>query len=130
MAGSKRWFAYTLDDGTSVGILADESNVEAVNGAASNTPIVGSRPTRGAPKGTRLRFISYKSDDGLRTVRIPVLNTTIYGAIPAALQTIPNPITPGAGEGGGNLIFDYKRGEVSRIPKFGIDTGLTDGDKP
>jgi hypothetical protein len=124
MAGSKRWFNYVLDDGTNVAILADESNVEAINGTAASVPAVGSRPTRLAPKGTKLRFVQYTSTDGNRKIRVPCLTQTIYGAIPAANATLADPISVGT------LNFDYKRAEVSRAPKFGSDSGLNDGDSP
>jgi hypothetical protein len=125
MAGSKRWFLYVLDDGSSVGIQADESNVEAINGTAAAVPPVASRPTRTAPAGTKLRFVQYVSTDGNRKIRIPCLTPTIYGAIPAANATITDPITPA-----NTLVFDYKRAEVPRQPKFGTDTGINDGDSP
>ena len=127
MAGSRRWFQYTLDDGTAVGIQADESNVEAVNGGVANIP--ASPPTRQAPKGTRLRAVRYRSSDGKRVITIPVLNSTVYGAIPASLGTIPNPLGA-TGEGGGTLSFDSKTPERVKVPKFAVDTGLTDGDAP
>jgi hypothetical protein len=125
MAGSKRWFLYVMDDGTQVGIQADESNIKAINGGAANVPPVASRPTRTAPAGTKLRFVQYVSTDGNRRIRVPCLTQTIYGAIPAALGTITDPITTA-----NTLSFDLKRAEVVRSPKFGADTGLTDGDSP
>jgi hypothetical protein len=129
MAGSLKWFQYTLDDGTNCGVFLDESNTEAVNGGAANTPPVGSRPTRQRPVGTRLRSILYKSTDGLRSIRCVALNLTIYGAIPASLSSIANPL-PAAGGGGGNLIFWDKTPERVRTPRFGLDSGLNDGDNP
>lgn len=126
MAGSKRWFAYTMDDGTVVGVQLDESNTEAINGTAANNPATA--PVRQAPKGTRLRYITYRSADGLRKIRCVALNQTVYNAIPAANRTISNPIG-GTGPGSGTLTFDNKTPERVRVPKFG-DTGLTDGDTP
>lgn len=128
MAGSKRWFSYLMDDGTSVGIQADESNIEAINGTAANDPGVNG-PVRQAPKGTTLRRAVYSSADGLRKITIPVLNPTIYGALPGSLRTITNPFA-GTGTGSGILTFERKRPEVTKQPKFGGDTGLTDGDVP
>ncbi len=128
MAGSRRWFAYTLDDGTVVGINADESNVEAVNGGQANVPTLA--PSRQAPKGTKLRSVVYQSADGLRNIRIPVLTGTVYAAIPANLATIPNPLQASGTQGGGTLSFASKTPEKVRPPKFLADTGLTDGDTP
>lgn len=127
MAGSKRWFNYTLDDGTNVGIQADESNVEAVNGGASNDPPALTAPTRQAPKGTKLRTVYYANTAGTRTIAIPVLNQTIYNGIPANFRTIPDPL---GGATPGTLTFVRKRPEISKVPKFSVDTGLTDGDSP
>jgi hypothetical protein len=127
MAGSRRWFQYTLDDGTAVGIQADESNVEAVNGGNANVP--ASPPTRQAPKGTRLRAVRYRSSDGKRVITIPILTSTVYASIPASLGTISNPLGA-TGEGGGTLYFDSKIPEKVKVPKFAIDSGLTDDDTP
>jgi hypothetical protein len=127
MAGSKRWFVYTLDDGTTCGIQADESNVEAVNGGAASEPTPISRPTRQAPKGTRIRSAVFKSANGLRTLVIPVLNQTIYNGVPANFPTLTDPI---GGNGAAALNFDRLIPEKSRRPKWGVDTGLTDGDTP
>lgn len=124
MAGSKRWFIYTMDDNSTVGVLLDESNTEVINGGAANPPNAGTSPTRQAPKGTKLRSIYYASPDGNRIIRCVALNPTIYSAIPANQRTIPDPL------GSGNLSFIRKRPEVTRVPAFGTDTGLTDGDSP
>lgn len=125
MAGSKRWFSYTLDDGSTCGVFLDESNTEVINGGAANPPPAISAPTRNYPSGTRLRSIYYASADGNRVLRCIALNQTIFAAIPASLRTIPDPLTTGA-----TLTFIRKRGEVVRTPAFGADTGLTDGDSP
>jgi hypothetical protein len=125
MAGSKRWFVYTMDDGTNVGIIADESNTEAVNGGAANPPTAGSAPTRQLPKGTKIRSVYYANAAGTRVIKIAVLNQTIYNGIPANFATITDPIT-----GTGTLGFLRKRPEIVKAPAFGIDTGLTDGDSP
>lgn len=124
MAGSKRWFVYTLDDGTSTGVLLDESNTEGINGGAANTPLAATAPTRQAPKGTKLRSIYYASADGNRVIKVVALNPTIYSAIPGTFRTITDPL------GGGTLNFIRKRPEVVKAPAFGVDTGLTDGDNP
>lgn len=125
MAGSKRWFVYVMDDGTEVGILADESNVETVNGGAAASPSAGTGPTRQLPKGTKVRTVSYSNSAGTRTIRIPVLNQTIYSGIPANLATITDPIA-----GTGNLTFLRKRPEIVKPPVWAVDTGLDDGDNP
>lgn len=130
MAGSLRWFNYVLDDGTNCGVFLDESNTEQINGGAANVPPVGSRPTRQRPQGTRLRSILYKSPDGSRSIRCVALNQTIYAAIPANFATLPNPFPPTTGPGSGTLAFWDKIPERVRPPRFGGDTGITDGDTP
>jgi hypothetical protein len=128
MAGSKRWFRYDADTGnptTGFALLLDESNTEAINGTAANVPALASRPVIQAPKGIKPRRIYYQSADGLRTIVVIALNATIYNAIPGTFPTIPDPLTTG-----GTLNFVRKRAEEQRLPNFGSDTGLTDGDSP
>lgn len=130
MAGSKRWFRYELDSGLAVGVFLDESNTEAINGGAANVPPAASRPTVQKPQGTRLRTIVYKSADGLRAIRCVALTPAVYNAIPAALSSIPNPLTASGTGGGGALQFWDKVPERLKPPRFALDTGLTDGDTP
>lgn len=127
MAGSKRWFRYDASTGNPTNgfaILLDESNTEAVNGGAANPPALTARPLTQIPKGYKPRRIYYQSADGNRVISCVALNETIYNAIPANQGTIPNPI------GGGTLTFLRKTPEEVRLPNFGADTGLDDGDSP
>lgn len=131
MVGSKRWFVYVTDQGDRFGYLADESNVEAINGTAANDPSNANAPKYGLPGGITPRTITYQSADGLRTITIPALTQAVYNAIPANNRTIPNigaTGTPNTSEGQGNLIFVRKNCEKARLPKFRVDTGITDGD--
>lgn len=130
MAGSLRWFVYQLDNGSRVGVFLDESNTEALNGGAANIPPAGQRPTVQRPVGTKLRTITYKTPDGLRSVRVVALTPTIYNSIPASLSSIPNPLPASGNTGSGALQFWDKSPERLKIPRFGLDTGLTDGDSP
>lgn len=132
MAGSKKWFVYVTDQGDRFGILADESNVEAINGTAANTPNAANTPVYQLPKGITPRQVVYTSNDGLRTISIPALTQAVYNAIPANNRTIANRLE-GAGGTAGNegddpLVFTRKNCEKARLPRFGQDTGLTDGD--
>jgi hypothetical protein len=129
MAGSKRWFSYTLDDGTTCGVQLDESNTEFLNGAGAAVPAPGARPPRQAPKGTVLRSVYYSTTDGLRTLRLVALNQTIFASAGPNSPALPNPFT-GTGPGSGALSFRRKVAERSRAPFFNADTGLTDGDTP
>ena len=131
MVGSKRWFVYVTDNGDRFGLLADESNVEAINGNAANDPNNANAPRYGLPGGIKPRTITYQSNDGLRTITIPALTQAVYNAIPANNRTIPNigaTGTPNANEGQGDLVFIRKNCEKARLPKFRVDTGITDGD--
>ena len=131
MVGSKRWFVYVTDQGDEFGILADESNVEAINGTAANDPSVANAPLYQLPKGITPRSVTYSSSDGLRIISIPALTQTVYNAIPANNRTIPNigaTGTPNTSEGQGTLTFIRKNCEKARLPRFRADTGITDGD--
>jgi hypothetical protein len=130
MAGSRRWFVYTLDDGTNVSLNGDESNIEAVNGTAAVDPPVANRPPRQIPNGVTPRYVVYASADGTRKLKIPVLNVVIYNSLPASVPTIPNPFGTVVGTGGGILSFERKGPEKIRPAKFGVDTGINDGDTP
>ena len=125
MAGSKRWFVYVADDATRHGILLDESNTEAINGAAAAPPTTNI-PVYQVPKGMKAREIIYQSADGNRTIKCYALNTTVYNSIPTNFRTIPDPIAGGAAV----LTFVRKNAEKVRLPNFGADTGLNDGDSP
>jgi hypothetical protein len=128
LAGSLKWFSYQLDGGTNVGVFLDESNTEVINGGVAASPPAGQRPTLTRPVGTKLRQIIYKSADGRRTIRCVALNSTVYNGIPAALSSIPSPLPSIGGEATGNLLFWDKTPERRKQPRFGVDTGLTDGD--
>ena len=122
MAGSLRWFTYGGDDGTDWALFADESNVEAANGAAA---------TGGAPAGQNFkppsnlkpRYAVYGRAGG-STLRIPILTLGVYNAL-ATGDTIPDPFTAGA-----DLTLLRKRPEVISPLPTSVDTGLTDGDQP
>ena len=121
MAGSKKWFVYTTDQGDDYGLLADESNVEAVNGGtqdyASGVTIVYSLPSNVRP-----RAAVYKSADGNRTIRAYALTQTIYNGVLTGAPTITDPI------GGGTLSLSRLEPEKIKLLPIAADTGLTDGD--
>ena len=122
MAGSLRWFDYESDDGTNWALFADESNVEAVNGAAA----AGGAPTGQnykPPANLKVRYAVYGRNGGA-TVRVPVLTLAVYNAL-ATGDIIPDPFVSGQ-----NLVLIRKRPEViSPLPTV-ADTGQTDGDSP
>jgi hypothetical protein len=131
VVGSKKWFVYVTDQGDRFGILADESNVESINGTAANNPPANNTPIYQVPKGIQIRTVTYQSDDGLRTITIPALTQQVYNAIPANNRTIDNigaTGDPNENEGQGDLTFVRKNCEKQRLPGFGSDTGIRDGD--
>lgn len=120
MAGSLKWFPYTDDNGSIWALFADESNVEAINGALDYT---GTPPLVDAvPRNIQVRSAFYGTTDGLRTIKIPVLTPALYTALPATTPTIDDPITDGI-----TLVLLRIRPEVRRLP-IPNDTGLQDGD--
>jgi hypothetical protein len=122
MAGSNKWFTYQSDDGTDWAIFADESNVEAANGAAAVAPPAGQNYK--PPANLRLRYAVYGNQAGTRNIRVPIVNISTYNAI-ASGDTIPDSIA-----GTGNLTFIRKRPEVISPVPINFDTGLDDGDNP
>ena len=121
MAGSLKWFVYTDDFGTQYAINADESNVEAVNGTGvdyTGTPAL----VDAVPRNVRPRMAYYGTTDGLRTIAVPVMTTTIYNALSGTTPTIDDPITDGI-----TLVLQRIRPETRRLP-IPNDTGLQDGD--
>jgi hypothetical protein len=122
MAGSKRTFQYIGDNGTAYAIVADESNVEAVNGAAAAVPAVAARSRVFQPQSSKLRYAVYGNAAG-RRIKIPMLTAALYNAVDTASPTIPDPL----GAAGAVLSFIDRTPERFKSPKW-IDTGLTDGD--
>jgi len=119
MAGSKRWFAYTADDGSIFGIQLDESNTEAVNGTAGALP---TGLTYSIPRNLKVREVFY--GNSLRTIRVVVLTPAIYTAVQTNTPNIGDPITPAD-----DLLYLRKNGERIRGIRR-IDTGIDDGDTP
>lgn len=121
MAGSKKWFVYTTDQGGDFGLLADESNTEAVNGSNQDY-VAGTTVINALPRNIKPRAAVYQNGAGTRSIRCFVLNQTTYNAVIASVPTITDPID------GGTLAL--KRLEPERIALLptAADTGLTDGD--
>lgn len=120
MAGSRRNFQYTADDGAIYLFNADESNIEAVNGVTANIA-AGNVNNPGIPRNIRPRRCDYTSVDGARTLRIIAATQAVFNAPP---NTIGDPFA--AGE---NLTLVRVTPERRRLYR-NIDTGLQDGDSP
>lgn len=120
MAGSLKWVVYTDDFGTVYALLADESNIEAVNdgGDYTGSPVL----VDALPRNVRPRFAVYQSADETRNIKIPVLTPTRYAALSTEAPTIPDPLSSGA-----TLRLVRLRPEQRRLP-IPNDTGITDGD--
>lgn len=121
MAGSLKWFEYTADDDTVFVLKADESNVEAVNGA--NGDYTGSSTTKYAlPRNVKPRMAYYQNSNRTRVVSVPVLTPTIYSGILTDVPSISDPL-----DNTQTLTLVRIRPETITIP-FASDTGLNDGD--
>lgn len=122
MAGSRKWFVYTADNGTDFGIQLDESNTEAVNGGTQDYADGVSIPFA-LPRNIKPRRVFYTNATRTRTISCVALTPTIYaGLIDGGVPTITDPIA-----GTGTLGFVRAKGEEITLP-IPLDTGLTDGD--
>lgn len=116
MAGSIRWFPYTMDNGDIFGIKADESNTEAVNGTSIGVPA----SIYSIPKNIKPRYGLFRSADGLTTRKCYFTSRETYDAAGIGTTISVNGVT---------LYLSRKVGEIVSSAKT-IDTGLTDGDNP
>lgn len=122
MAGSKKWFVYTTDQGEDFAILADESNTEALN-AGTQDYATGVTIRNALPKNIKPRAAVYGSPDGNRIIRCYALTQTIYNGALDNQPTITDPLTPA-----NTLALLRLEPERIKILPIPIDTGLTDGD--
>lgn len=122
MAGSKKFFVYTADDGIEFGILLDESNTEAVNGG-TNDVLSGSTLKYQIPRNLKPRRLIYQNSAGTRTVSCVALSQTIYSSAYTSVSTIPDPITSGTTL----ALVRIEPERIRNLPKGG-DSGLNDGD--
>lgn len=122
MAGSKKYFVYTADDGTDFALLADESNTEAVNGGTQDYAD-GVAIIYELPKNLRPRYAEYSNAAKTRKIRCYALTEAIFDGLAAGVPTITDPIA-----GTGTLTLTALEPEqLKRLP-IAIDTGLNDGD--
>lgn len=121
MAGSKKWFIYTTDQGSDFALLADESNTEAVNGSTQDY-ISGTSVLNALPRNIKPRRVVYKNAAGTRTISCIALTQTLYNGALANVATINDPIDAGT------LTIARLEPERIRLLPRPDDTGLTDGD--
>jgi len=119
MAGSKKWFIYTTDDGTDFAILRDESNVEGTNAGTQDYPD-GGTVKYSLPGNVKPRRIYFANAAGTIRREVVCLTQTIFDAVNGG-STMTD------GVSGQTLTVSLKRGEEIALPR-GVDTGLTDGD--
>lgn len=122
MAGSKKYFVYTTDNGIDFALLADESNTEAVNAGTQDYADGISIPYE-LPRNIRPRKLIYANPLRTRKITCYALTTAIFSGAPIGVPTIDDPITAGQTL----TLVDAVPEERKRIP-ISIDTGLTDGD--
>jgi hypothetical protein len=121
MAGSRKWFVYTADNGTDYAIEADESNVEALAAGTQDYPEIGTPPIHAVPRNIKPRYAVFGGIPGQSNIKVPIITRTIYDALSGA-SSMADPLDPDA-----TLPLLYKKPEEIKLPK-GRDTGKTDGD--
>lgn len=118
MAGSLKWFIYTDDRANDWALLADESNIEAVNAGAIQ-PITPAAQYK-VPGNLRTRKATFQNATGLIRRDIVVL-TAAHAVTFTSASTI---VDQSSGE---TLSFKSILGERLTLPTLS-DTGLLDGD--
>jgi hypothetical protein len=121
MAGSKRTFNYTADNGVVFALVLDESNTEAANGTSANVPAAAARSIIPRPVGMKPRRFFYQSATNQRIISCIVLTPALYAGTPPA--TIPDTIA-----GGANTLNFIRRVPESYPGIRWADTGQTDTD--
>lgn len=121
MAGSKRFFNYTADNGIVYALSLDESNTEAVNGAAAAVPAAAARSIIPRSIGMNPRRFYYANSAGTRIISCIVLTPAIYAGTPPA--TIPDTLA------GGAATLNFIRRTAEKFPGIRwADTGQQDTD--
>lgn len=122
MAGSKKYFVYTANNGQEFALLADESNTEALN-AGTQDYADGVSILYELPRNLRPRYAEYANATKTRKVRCYALTAAIFTGAATGVPTITDPI---AGTGTLSLV-KLEPERLKRLP-IALDTGLTDGD--
>lgn len=115
MAGSVRYYNYISDNGQTYAILADKSNIAAVNPSGAGTP--GTLPTITVPRNIRPRYALFSDASGLIRRRVPLLTPADVAALTAATSFVPQGETV-------TVTVTAIRGEKVNLPKL-ADTGRT-----
>ena len=115
MAGSVRYYNYISDNGQTYAILADKSNIAAVNASGAAAP--GTLPTVTVPRNIRPRYALYADPTGLIRRKVPLLTPADVTALTAASSFVPQGETA-------TVTLTAIRGEKINLPKL-ADTGRT-----
>lgn len=115
MAGSVRYYNYVSDNGQTYAILADKSNVAAVNPSGAAAP--GTLPTTTVPRNIRPRYALFSDPTGLIRRRVPLLTPADVAALTATTSFVPQGETA-------TVTITAIRGEKVDLPKL-ADTGRT-----
>jgi hypothetical protein len=129
MAGSKRWFRYTTDEGSVYALNIDESNTELVNTVAEAQAIIvaGTRPL---PRGINARFVMLSSDDNLVKRKCFILSPEQFQSL-AVGQAYTLTAAGNFGVSANTpVLIRLKNPELMRRQPFPGDTSQLDGDNP
>lgn len=124
MAGSNRGFPYVLPGGGDpLVVTGDESNIEAVNGAAATSGAAGGKMIR---NDGSLRSATYRNPVTGATRNVVVLSEALLLALPLVIQFLQAT----GGSAGTAQPFNLIRTQGHKERLYAGDTGLTDGDAP
>lgn len=122
---SRRWYAYTADNGDVYAVNRDESNTELVSTTAdANNVTAGTKPL---PKGITARSVIVQNGVGQQK-ECTVLTQAEYADL-ATGDAFSGTVESGVAAGTSWVIV-RKNPELERRQPFNIDTGLNDGDQP
>jgi len=115
MSGSLRYYNYVSDNGQTYAVLADKSNVAAVNASGAAAP--GTLPTITIPRNIRPRYALFADTTGQIRRKVIILTPTDLAALTAATNFVPQGETA-------TVTITSIRGEKINLPKI-ADTGRT-----
>lgn len=115
MSGSLRYFNYVSDNAQTYAILADKSNVAAVNPSGAGTP--GTLPSITLPRNIRPRYALFADSTGLIRRKVPLLTAADVAALTPTTSFVPSGETA-------TVVLTSIRGEKINLPKL-ADTGRT-----
>lgn len=115
MSGSLRWYNYVSDGGTTYAILADKSNIAAVNPSGAGAP--STLPVAAVPRNFKPRYALFSDSTGTIRRRVPLLTPADVTALTPTSSFTPQGETA-------TVILTAIRGEKINLPKL-ADTGRT-----